>query len=144
MSMRKVLASFLLTGIVSLSSLTSAFAAGLGIVDFYYIEQHHPNYNDAVKQYQTDVRKSQTEYAAKSKELANKEKQTMANEYNTKLNQQRIALFKPIDQDVLNVINKVRTRKGLDYVAAKGYVLSGAGIVDITSDVEQEIVKLKK
>ena len=141
--MNKKLATIIIAGCMTLSGAGSALAAGLGIVDFNFLEQRHPNFNNAVKQYQTDVQKLRTEFAEKSKALANQEKQTMANEYNAKLNQQRIALFKPIDQDVLNAINKVRISKGLDYVAAKGYVLSGTVQADITKEVAREVEKAK-
>jgi len=141
--MNKKLATIIMAGCMTLSSVGSALAAGLGIVDFNFLEQRHPNFNNAVKQYQTDTQKYNAEYTEKSKGLTNQEKQTMANEYNAKLNQRRIALFKPIDQDVLNAINKVRIQKGLDYIAAKGYVLSGTVQADITKEVAREVEKAK-
>ena len=141
--MKKMLAVLVMTGCMTLSSVGSVFAAGLGVVDFTYLEQHHPHFASLTSQYQASVKKYQMEFNEKSKKMTNKQKQTMINDYNAKLNQQRITLFRPMDQEVLNTINTVRVRKGLDYVAAKGYVFSGSGIVDITNDVAAQLAKIK-
>ena len=136
--------TLILAGVLVFSCMSGAFAAGLGIADFNYLEQQHPEYKQRVEQYQTDIKKLNTEFATKSKDLNGDSRQALLNEYNGKLNQRRIALLQPLDQDVLKAINTVRVKKNLDYVAAKGYVLSGTIAMDITSDVVQQLARLKK
>jgi len=129
-----------MTGMLSMGCMAGALASGIGVVDFNYLEQQHPQFKHAVTTYQSSIQQYRTEYTQKSKKLNDAQKKQMIADYNDKLNQQRVSLFQPIDKDVLNAINKVRAAKGLDYVAAKGYVLSSATqIVDVTSEVAKKV-----
>ena len=137
---KRKLRIMVMTGIVSVGCMAGVLAAGIGVVDFGYVEHQHPQFQQAVTTYQSDIQQYRTEYTQKSKALNDTQKKQMVADYNAKLNQQRIALFQPIDKDVLNAINKVRASKGLDYIAAKGYVLSSTTqIVDVTNDVAMQV-----
>lgn len=62
----------------------------------------------------------------------------MVQKYNTKLNQQRIALFSPLEKDILAKTQAVQKEKGLDYVVLAGSVVIGQA-QDITKDVAAKL-----
>ena len=119
-------------------SISGTLAAGLGVVDFTYLEQHHHQYAKAVATYQNDIKQYRSEFMAQEKKLTEPQKQQLIQSYNAKLDQNRIALFGPIDQDIVKQIKNVKNAKGLTNVAVKGYVIDG-DVVDITNDVAQQL-----
>jgi outer membrane protein len=140
MNLKKKAVSMVATTLLTMGCVSGSLAAGIGVVDFGYAERQHPQFQQAVTSYQSSIQQYRTEFTQKSKNLNDTQKQQMISDFNAKLNQQRVALFQPIDKDVLNAINKVRAAKGLDYIAVKGYVLSSTtAIVDITNDVVQQV-----
>ncbi len=139
MQIKKYLTAAVLVCIFTVASCSEALAAGLGIVDFYYLEQHHPSFSSAIATYQADIKQYQTEYTSKSQGVSDQQKQGLAAGYNQQLNNERIRLFGPIDKSIMDSISKVKTAKGLDYIVAKGYLLSGSDGVDITNDVAQQL-----
>lgn len=133
-----------MTGMLSMGCMAGTLASGIGVVDFNYLEQQHPQFKQAVTTYQSSIQQYRTEYTQKSKNLNDTQKKQMVADYNAKLNQQRVDLFQPIDKDVLSAINKVRVAKGLDYIAARGYVLSSVTqIVDVTGEVAKQVTNHK-
>ena len=125
-------------GMLTLLSVTGVGAAGLGVVDFQALEQQHRQFPQAVAAYQNYIKQYRSDYTTKSKNLTDQQKQQLVQAYNTQLNQNRVALFGPIDQDIIKQIRTVESQKGLSNVAVKGYVIDGT-FVDITKDVAQRI-----
>ena len=64
--------------------------------------------------------------------------QALVQKYNTKLNQQRIALFSPLEKDILAKTQAVQKEKDLDYVVLSGSVVIGQA-QDITKDVAAKL-----
>ncbi len=62
MNLKKQLASFAVVGMLGVAAATSAFAAGVGYVNFDALIQAHKNYPKATAQMQNAVKKAQDEY----------------------------------------------------------------------------------
>ena len=85
--------------------------------------------------WQADVKSAQDDFQRDLKKTNDqKAQQALVEKYNNKLNQQRIALFQPLEQDILAKTQAVQKEKGLDYVVLNGSVVVGQG-QDITKDV---------
>ena len=67
--------------------------------------------------WQSDVKSAQQDFQKELKKTSDKNaQQALVQKYNTKLNQQRIALFSPLEKDILAKTQAVQKEKGLDYV----------------------------
>ena len=138
MQFKKFFTVLSLVGVFTIASCSEVLASGLGVVDFRYLEQHHPSFSNALTTYQNDIKQYREDFTNKSKDLNDQQKKDMVTSYNNQLNTERVKLFGPIDKDIINSVNKVKADKGLDFVAVKGYVISGDS-VDITNDVAQQL-----
>ena len=113
----------------------ASFAAGLGTIDAAALLQNHPKYAKTMATWQADVKSAQDDFQRDLKKTNDqKAQQALVEKYNNKLNQQRIALFQPLEQDILAKTQAVQKEKGLDYVVLNGSVVVGQG-QDITKDV---------
>ena len=80
MNLKKQLASFAVIGMLGVAAATSAFAAGVGYVNFDALIQAHKNYPKATAQMQDAVKKAQDEYKSKSAKMqTEQEKQELGN-----------------------------------------------------------------
>jgi outer membrane protein len=138
LNMKKCVMTAVMTGMMTVVSFSGALAAGLGVVDFQYLEQNHRQFTKAYATYQKDIQQYRNEFTAQSGKMTDQQKQQLVQTYNAKLDQTRVSLFQPIDQDILKQIHTVAAAKNLSNVAVKGYVLDGTA-VDITADVAQRI-----
>lgn len=127
-----------LGAMLTLGTVSLTWAAGLGIVDYNYLMQQHPDYRNAVVNYQTAVQKDRQEFDAVANTKTETEKKQLIANYNTQLEKQRVALFSPIDQSIVAAIKKVQREKSLDFVAVKGFVVTG-NTVDITNEVAEKL-----
>ena len=89
--------------------------------------------------WQSDVLSAQQDFQKELKKPNDKAaQQALLQKYNTKLNQQRIALFSPLEKDILAKTQAVQKEKGLDYVVFSGSVVIGQA-QDITKDVAAKL-----
>lgn len=141
MKLRKLMLTTAAAALVTLGTVASSFAAGLGTIDATALLQQHPKYAQTMQAWQKDVKDAQTGFQKEMKNTKDqKAQQALVQKYNAKLNQQRIALFQPLEKDILTQTQAVQKEKGLDYVVLNGSVVVGQG-QDITKDVA---AKLKK
>lgn len=135
----KKLVTLALAGMMTISAFSGVLAAGLGTIDMGSLVQQHPGFPKAQATWQSDLKSTQAEFNAKVKDAkTDKDKQALATQYGTQLNKQRIALFMPIEKDIIAKTQKVSAQKGLDYVVLKGAVVVGTA-QDITQDVAQSL-----
>lgn len=134
-----VLAAVIIAMAFSASSAQAASSASspVGVVDFIYLIDHHPDAvqaNEALKAEQEVVKK---EFIDKSVGLNDTEKQNLDRQLGQRLEQKRQELLKPITNKVLAAAQEVATEKGLSIVIGKNEVICGG--VDITADVLKKI-----
>ena len=120
MKLRKQLASLAVVGMMSVVAASSAFAAGVGYVNFDTLVQSHKDFPTL----KTD-----------------QEKQELGRQLAQNLSKLENSLIVPIEKDVVNKVEQVRKDKNLDCIVAQGAIIAGA---DKATDETQEVAKLLK
>lgn len=139
MKCKKSIMTAVMAALMTFGTFGGAFAAGLGTVDISALLQQHPKFTQTMSKWQDDVKKAQTSLDADAKKTTDKKAQdALVQKYNAQLNKQRIELFSPLEKDILEKTNQVKSEKGLDYIVLKGAVVSGES-TDITADVAKKI-----
>lgn len=111
--------------------------AQIGIVDYIYLIDHHPDTAKANEALKAERDAAQKEYNEKSIVLNDKGKQALQNELNQKVEQKRLELLKPITEKVNAAIKEVAQSKKLIAVAYKNTFVYGG--VDITQEVAAKL-----
>ena len=133
MNLKKQLASFAVIGMLGVAAATSAFAAGVGYVNFDALIQ---------AQMQNAVKKAQDEYKSKSAKMqTEQEKQELGNKLSQDLNKLEFQLLDPIQKDIVAKVEQDRQAKGLDAIVLQGSVIAGA---DNAVDETQAVAALLK
>ena len=142
MNLKKQLASFAVVGMLGVAAATSAFASGVGYVNFDALLQAHKNYPKASAQMQAAVKKAQDEYKSKSEKMqSDKERQELGNKLSQDLNKLEFELLDPIQKDIVAKVEQDRQAKGLDAIVIQGSVIAGA---DKAVDETQAVAALLK
>jgi outer membrane protein len=142
MNLKKQLASFAVVGMLGVAAATSAFASGVGYVNFDALIQAHKNYPKASAQMQAAVKKAQDEYKSKSEKMqSDKERQELGNKLSQDLNKLEFELLDPIQKDIVAKVEQDRQAKGLDAIVIQGSVIAGA---DKAVDETQAVAALLK
>ena len=138
MNLKKQLASFAVVGMLGVAAATSAFAAGVGYVNFDALIQAHKNYPKATAQMQNAVKKAQDEYKSKSAKMTtDQQRQELGNKLSQDLNK----LLNPIQKDIQDKVEQDRQAKGLDAIVVQGSIIAGA---DKAVDETQAVAALLK
>lgn len=135
-----LLLTLLLT--TGLFATTSAFAAPVpqvGVVDFGYLVDHHPDTAKANEVLKNEQDAAKKEFAEKSATLGDKEKTELDRQLGQKLEQKRLELLKPITDSIFAKVKEVQDAKGLSIVITKREVVSGG--LDITEEVLARLAK---
>lgn len=142
MKLKKLLLITTASAIMTLGTVASSFAAGLGTINPSALLQQHPRYAKAMQEWQKDVKSAQEDFQKEMKKTKDpKAQQALAQKYNARLNQQRISLFTPLEKDILLKTQAVQKEKGLDYIVLSGSVIIGQ---DQAQDITKEVAaKLK-
>lgn len=139
MKLCKMMMTMAAAAMLTVGTAASAFAAGLGTIDASALLQQHPKYAQAMQSWQKDVKDAQSGLQKEMKGTTDqKAQQAILQKYNARLNQQRIALFSPLEKDILTKTQEVQKAKGLDYVVLNGSVVIGQA-QDITKDVAAKL-----
>ncbi len=134
----KMMISFLMVMVLGLGLTGVATAAPaekfpVGVVDFMYLVNNHPNTvaaNAALKTEQEQIRK---EFETKSAGMSDKDKQALDRQLGQQLEQKRQELLNPIVDSINATMKAVAAEKGLAMVVFKNSVAMGGQ--DITADV---------
>lgn len=142
MKLKKQLISLAVMGVLTAGTAASAFAAGIGTVNFETLMTSHRNYQKAIVQMQGAVKQADSEFNQKAAAMkTDDQRRALAQQLNQRLNALQVQLFGPIQQDIANKVNAVRKEKGLDAIVFQGSVIAADNApVDETQDV---LAKLK-
>lgn len=137
MKLKKQLASLAVLGMLSVVAATSAFASGVGYVNFDALVQAHKNYPKVSAQMTAAIKNANDEFTQKAPKMkTDQEKQALGKELAQNLNKLENSLITPIEKDVVAKVEVIRQQKGLDCIVAQGSIISGAeNAVDETAEV---------
>lgn len=137
--MKKQIMTAVMAAMMTIGTVGSTFAAGLGTIDMSVLLQSHPKFQQTMTTWQKDVQQVQKDFQAEAKKTTDKKAQeALVQKYNTQLNKQRIELFSPLEKDILAKTKQVKQEKNLDYIVLKGSVVDGQS-QDITADVAAKL-----
>lgn len=121
---------------------SSAFAAGVGYVNFDTLVQSHKDFPKVSAQMQSAIKNANQEFAKKAPTLkTDKEKQELGRQLAQNLSKLENSLIVPIEKDVVNKVEQVRKDKNLDCIVAQGAIIAGA---NNATDQTEEVAKLLK
>lgn len=142
MKLKKQLASLAVVGMMSMIAASSAFAAGVGYVNFDTLVQSHKDFSKVSAQMQSAIKNANQEFAKKAPTLkTDKEKQELGRQLAQNLSKLENSLIVPIEKDVVNKVEQVRKDKNLDCIVAQGAIIAGA---NNATDQTEEVAKLLK
>ena len=142
MKLKKQLASLAVVGMMSMITASSAFAAGVGYVNFDTLVQSHKDFPKVSAQMQSAIKNANQEFAKKAPTLkTDKEKQELGRQLAQNLSKLENSLIVPIEKDVVNKVEQVRKDKNLDCIVAQGAIIAGA---NNATDQTEEVAKLLK
>ena len=135
---RKMALPLFLAVLLGMGSTSMALAAPtanfpVGVVDFLYLINNHPNTpaaNAALKTEQEQIRK---EFETKTVGMNDKDKQFLDHQLGQRIEQKRQELLKPIVESINAAMTAVAAEKGLAMVVHKNSVALGGQ--EITADV---------
>ena len=135
---RKMALPLFLAVLLGMGSTSMALAAPtanfpVGVVDFLYLINNHPNTpaaNAALKTEQEQIRK---EFETKAVGMNDKDKQSLDHQLGQRIEQKRQELLKPIVESINAAMTAVAAEKGLAMVVHKNSVALGGQ--EITADV---------
>ena len=138
---RKYVAAILMAFLITLAGTSPSQAAPaastVGYVDFIYLVEHHPAAAKANEALKAEQEAAKQEFADKSAGLSDQEKQQLDQELSRRVEQKRLALLKPLSDQVVAAANAVAKEKGLSIVIGKREVVCGG--VDITEAVLKKL-----
>jgi outer membrane protein len=113
--------------------------SSIGIVDYTYLIEHHPDTPKANQALKTEQELAQKEYNEKSALLNDKGRQDLERLLNLRIEEKRRELLKPILEKINAAVKQVADAKGLSIVVYKNTVAYGG--VDITQEVANKLTK---
>lgn len=127
MKLKKQLASLAVMGMMSLAAASSAFAAGVGYVNFDALVQAHKDFPKVSAQMQSAIKDANDKFSKQAPKLkTDQERQNLGRELAQNLSQLETKLVVPIEKDVVAKVEQVRKEKGLDSIVAQGAIIAGA------------------
>lgn len=142
MKLKKQLAALAVVAMMSIIATTSAFAAGVGYVNFDTLVQAHKDFPKVSAQMQAAIKNANNEFTQKSAKMTtDQEKQNLGRQLAQNLGKLENSLIVPIEKDVVSKVEQVRQNKGLDCIVAQGAIIAGA---DNAVDETQEVANLLK
>lgn len=124
---------------VNLVQAAPAPAFSVGVVDFLYLINNHPDTPKANQEFKAVQEQASKDFETKSAGLGDKEKRELSMQLGQQQEQKRQELLKPISEQIASAIKEVRLAKGLSVVVAKNIVIDGG--IDITADVLKKLTK---
>lgn len=142
MKLKKQIASLAVITMMSIAATTSAFAAGVGYVNFDTLVQAHKDFPKVSAQMQSAIKSANDEFTKKSAKMTtDQEKQNLGKQLAQNLSKLENSLIVPIEKDVVAKVEVVRKNKGFDCIVAQGAIIAGA---DNATDETQEVANLLK
>ena len=127
----------LLLGAMGTVQAAPASASSVGVVDYLYLINHHPDTPKANEALKVEQEQDKQQFTEKSATLSDQEKQALSRQLGQQIEQKRRELLKPIAENINAAIKEIADEKGLSIVVGKGSVIYGG--TDITEDVLNKI-----
>ncbi len=134
-----MLVTLLFTNAVGVTLAKAAPAPSVGIVDYLYLINNHPDTAKANEVLKTEQEQAKKDFEARSAGMDDKEKRTLDLQLGQRLEQKRQELLKPIVEEINAAIKEVCAAKGLSVVLGKNVVIYGG--VDITEEILKKLNK---
>ena len=115
----------------------SSAAVPLGVVDYVYLIEHHPDAAKANESLRVEREQAKKGYEAKASGLGEKERQELDRQLSLQVEQKRQALLKPIVESINTAMKAVAEAKGMMVVLHKNTVALGG--TDITEEVLKKL-----
>ncbi|ERT58653.1 MULTISPECIES: OmpH family outer membrane protein [Megasphaera] len=142
MKLKKQLASLAAVGMLSVAAAASAFASGVGYVNFDTLVQAHKDFPKVSAQMQSAIKDANEQFAKRSKDMkTDQEKQNLGKELAQNLSKLENSLIVPIEKDVVAKVEQVRQNKGYDAIVAQGAIIAGS---ENATDETQTVAQLLK
>lgn len=142
MKLKKQLASLAVMGMMSLAAASSAFAAGVGYVNFDALVQAHKDFLKVSAQMQSAIKDANDKFSKQAPKLkTDQERQNLGRELAQNLSQLETKLVVPIEKDVVSKVEQVRKEKGLDSIVAQGAIIAGAENATDETDAVKALLK---
>nr|WP_301860071.1 OmpH family outer membrane protein [uncultured Megasphaera sp.] len=143
MNVKKQLASLAVIGMMSMAAAASAFASGVGYVNFDTLISSHKDYPKVSAQMQAAIKKADEEFSTKSANMkTDQEKRDLARQLNQRITDLENKLVVPMEKDVVQSVEKVRKEKNLDCIVVQGSII--AGFENATDQTQDVVAVLKK
>ena len=143
MNVKKQLASLAVIGMMSMAAAASAFASGVGYVNFDTLISSHKDYPKVSAQMQAAIKKADEEFSTKSANMkTDQEKRDLAKQLNQRITDLENKLVVPMEKDVVQSVEKVRKEKNLDCIVVQGSII--AGFENATDQTQDVVAVLKK
>ena len=127
MKLKKQLASLAVMGMMSLVAASSAFASGVGYVNFDTLVQAHKDFPKVSAQMQSAVKDANEQFSKKAPTMkTDQERQNLGRQLAQNLSKLENKLIVPIEKDVVSKVEQVRKDKGLDCIVAQGAIIAGS------------------
>ena len=134
-----LMAIVLSLGVTAVASAAPAENFPVGIIDFLYLINNHPDAAAANAALQAENDQIRKEFETKSVGMNDKDKQALDQQLGQKREQKRQELLKPIAESISAAMKAVAADKGLAMVVHKNSVALGGQ--DITADVLAKLTK---
>lgn len=143
MKLKKQLASLAVLGMMSLVAASSAFASGVGYVNFDTLVQSHKDFPKVSAQMQSAIKDANDKFAKEAPKMkTDQERQNLGRQLAQNLSQLENKLVVPIEKDVVSKVDQVRKDKGLDCIVAQGAIIAGSeNATDQTDAVKALLTK---
>ena len=142
MKLKKQLASLAVMGMMSLVAASSAFASGVGYVNFDTLVQSHKDFPKVSAQMQSAIKDANDKFSKQAPKLkTDQERQNLGRELAQNLSQLETKLVVPIEKDVVAKVEQVRKEKGLDSIVAQGAIIAGADNATDETDAVKALLK---
>ena len=141
-----ILAFALVMGLASFSGTASAKSStstnAVGVVDFQFLMEHHPDMAVAEQTLKAETDQAQKDFDEKSATMtADQEKKDYYTQLQQGLDEKKKSLFESIQNKVIAAVKEVADAKGLAVVVDKSTTIYGGQ--DITNDVGKKFVGSK-
>ena len=142
MKLKKQLASLAVMGMMSLAAASSAFAAGVGYVNFAALVQAPKDFPKVSAQMQSAIKDANDKFSKQAPKLkTDQERQNLGRELAQNLSQLETKLVVPIEKDVGAKVEQGRKEKGLDSIGAQGAIIAGADNATDETDAVKALLK---
>ena len=143
--MKKYFLTLVMTLVLALGCMGSAFAAEsnlVGFVDTQHVLRNHPEMQTTMSVLKLEVQKAQQEFEAKAASLDEKGKAELRQKLTEQVDKKEASLLKPIYDSVRKAIEEVAKAHGITSVVNANAMVYGG--LDLTNEVMAKVSGTKK